>query len=186
MIMLLFAAKARSILCSMSKVFSRLANNQLVGYLRENRIQPPNLYAYTKHRGVDDYWSDLTSKFAEAKDGGYKMALSMYDLSSAFDLCQQSILIPKLERLGLEASAISLIRSLLTDRVVRTKIGDKLSREETFSLGSPQGEIISSTLFTILVLDFGTTKLRLERKARTEENMQFFFGRRPLFCYGSK
>ena len=157
-----------TILTSMSKVFSRLANDQLVNYLRLNRIQPPNLYAYTKYRGVDDYWIDLTSKFAEAKDGGYKMALSMYDLSSAFDLCQQSILIPKLKRLGLEDSATDLISSLLTDRVVRTKIGDKLSREETFSVGSPQGEILSSSLFTILVLDFGTVKSRLETKARNE------------------
>ena len=151
---------------SLSKVWEKVANKQLQQYLFEYNIMDDSQHAYRKGKGVDSFWQDLTSRICHAKDRGKKVLIMGFDLSSAFNLCQRSILIPKLRRLGFQESALTLLTEVLRDRKVATKIEGCLSSWATVDVGVFEGGIISPVMFNLSVVDFAAIKFRVEKEAK--------------------
>ena len=142
------------ILQSLSKVWERLLNIQLMRHLEENSILPHHQHAYRSARGCSSYWQDLETKITYFKERGYKVSLLVFDLSAAFNLVQKSVLIPKLRRIGVGENTIKLLDNFLTGRKVTTKIGEAMSKVVEVPVGTPEGGINSPTLFSLTTMDF--------------------------------
>ena len=80
-------------------------------------------------------------------------SLTFLDLSAAFDTLSRDIFCSKLKAYGFDLTSRNWFRSYLTDRSQCVMIGSHMSSKVTLKVGSPQGAILSPTIFIILISD---------------------------------
>ena len=81
------------------------------------------------------------------------MAILFLDLQKAFDTVSHDILLKKLHHYGIRGTAHNLLRSYLSNRKQRTKIGNVISDVAFVLWGVPQGSILGPLLFLIFIND---------------------------------
>ena len=82
--------------------------------------------------------------------------LVLLDLLVAFDMVDQQILINRLTSMfGISECALTLIRSYLTGRSQRVKVGESRSDPVTLHFGIPQGSVLGPILFTLYTCPLG-------------------------------
>ena len=79
-----------------------------------------------------------------------KVLAVFLDLEKAFDLMWRSGVILKLTEYGIKGRTIKWIRDFLTDRKIRVKIDDECADFQEQENGSPQGAVLSPTLFNVI------------------------------------
>ena len=85
---------------------------------------------------------------------GYKTAVVSLDVEKAFDAVWHNGLRYKLTTVpGLPAKLLRLLSNYLTDRHILVRVGQSRSRDVTLRAGTPQGSVLSPTLFNIFVND---------------------------------
>lgn len=83
-------------------------------------------------------------------DGGKVTALTLLDLSAAFDTIDHGILLQRLEKwYGFSGVVISWLNSYLSDRLQSVKLDHCLSKKEILRSGVPQGSVLGPLLFTL-------------------------------------
>ena len=79
-----------------------------------------------------------------------KVLAVFLDLEKAFDLMWRSGVILKLTEYGIKGRSLKWIKDFLTDRKIRTKIDDTYVEFQEQENGSPQGAVLSPTLFNVI------------------------------------
>ena len=145
-----------SLLKSASKVLEIVINQQVLRYFEENHLLPKSQHGFRHMRSTFSAVAAMHETWLENKvKKGHSQAVTFFDLSAAFDTLSSDIFCSKIKLYGLNEKSISWFRSYLTNRQQVVMVEDAISEPLTINVGSPQGAILSPTIFIILISDIG-------------------------------
>ena len=139
-----------SLASCLCKMMERIILNRLLAKIGGSLH--PNLNGFIKGRSTA---SCITSFLANER-AKYSVFL---DLKSAFDKANRQIILFELVKLGVKGKLLTWIKDYLTGRSGYVLFQGKKSSVKDFELGTPQGGVLSPTLFNVLINVIVSTKL---------------------------
>ena len=131
-----------------SKLIERLAVNRFNQHISTNQLLPDCQSAYRRHHSTETAVAIVINNIARTVDSGKVCALSLLDLSAAFDTVDHCILSKVLERrFAVEGVALAWFQSYFSRRTQTFYVGDVSSRQVPLMYGVPQGSILGPTAF---------------------------------------
>ena len=134
----------------LSKVLEKLLVNQLNTHI--NTLNTSNQYQSVcrKFHSTKTAQMKIHSDILASMDAGRVTALTLLDLSAAFDTIDHIILLSRLDYwFGAIGKALNCFKSYLNGRCQRIEIGDCLSSKAYLKFGVPWGSVLGPLLFTL-------------------------------------
>ena len=142
-----------SCLPAASKVLEIVVCSQLSEYLESNNLLPSNQHGFRPRRSTMSAWHEIQLDWAMKGDEKLVTGVLLWDLSAAFDTLDCEGVCAKLKLFGLQERSVNWVRSFLTNRSQRVKIGKSLSSYRPVPTGVPQGGVLSPLVFVTFVSD---------------------------------
>ena len=138
---------------SVSKVVELLVNKQVLNFFETNKLFPDSQHGFRGKRSTFSAVANMHEKWLKNHEMKRHQSLTFLDLSAAFDTLSKDIFCAKLKQYGFDEKSIAWFNSYLSGRSQRVMIGSTISEPVTLTVGSPQGAILSPTIFILLVAD---------------------------------
>ena len=140
-------------LCCASKVFERLILNRINQVEQEGKIDltGKSQHGFKKNRGTASASLLLQSLISRSLDDDEFVAVASLDLSSAFDVVDVTLLIKRMNIMGLPADLVSLVKTWLLERYFYVEIDGVTSQLTVTWFGIIQGSILGPILYAIFI-----------------------------------
>lgn len=167
---------------SIPKMFDSLVYDQLFWYCRELIINQQ--HGFFRGRSTVTNLLVYETHLLNALENREQVDAIYTDFSKAFDKVNHNLLLHKLNNLGFNDLILTWLRSFLTGRRQRVKIGNNKSKEIEVLSGVPQGSHCAPLLFSLFVNDISlhindcdfllfADDLKLYRSINTREDQEF-------------
>ena len=137
-----------SFLC---KILEKVVSSRLNSHINSSS-HTSNDYqsAYRKFHSAETALLKIHNDILSSRDDGKVTALTLLDLSAAFDTIDHTILLRRLDDwFGVSGKAPEWFKSYLTCRSQRIKLGNCLSSKSDLSFEVPQRSVLGPLLFTL-------------------------------------
>ena len=137
-----------------SKIFEKLIFNRLYSFFDVNKLISNNQFGFLKNRSTAQANGKLIHHSLPAiKDNTYTISVYL-DMSKAFDCVDHAILLEKFEKYGIRGNTLKFLKSYLSDRTQRVKIGENtFSKSKKVKIGVPQGSCLGPLFYLIYCND---------------------------------
>ena len=133
-----------------SKLIEKVVAKQLNEFISLEGLLNVNQSAYKSSHFTETALLKIQNDIALSVDSGKAVALTLLDLSAAFDTIDHSLLYDCLhDWFGLDGTVLSWIKSYLSNHKQKIKIGDSFSEAVILPFGVPQGSVLGPLLFTL-------------------------------------
>ena len=135
-----------------SKVLERVVNTQLTDHLNHHNLHHPLQSAYRTQHSVETALLKVQNDIFSSVDQRKSVALILLDLSAAFDTVDHQFLLQRVKKkFGIDEVALRWIRSYLSSREQRVKVGDEVSTSRVMQCGVPQGSVLGPMFFSLYI-----------------------------------
>ena len=155
-----------SLTSCLSKTMERMVNARLYKYLEDAKLIDDVQAGFRKKRSTTDQLVSFTESVVTSWQGREHTVACFIDLQNAYDKVWREGLRLKLLRSGVEGKMYGWISDFLTNRSIKTKLGNTTSSYLPLVDGLPQGSALSCTLFLIYMSD-------ISRTVKTESRLAF-------------
>jgi hypothetical protein len=142
-----------SLLSNFSKILEKVMCNRLTAFLEGNKLISKHQFGFRKKHSTVHPILHLLNEVSEASSRK-KFTLAIFcDLRKAFDTCDHTILIKKLNKMGVRGPELQWFTSYLNGRLQFVTINGSDSEQLEINKGVPQGSILGPLLFLIYIND---------------------------------
>jgi Reverse transcriptase (RNA-dependent DNA polymerase)/Endonuclease-reverse transcriptase len=134
-----------------AKVFDSIMTDELFDRFKD--IIVPQQHAFYRKRSTVTNLADHTEKLQRCVDRGSQTDVIYTDYAKAFDKIDHSILVNKLQTLGISGNLLTWFWSYIVGRSQRVQIGESLSNPITVSSSVAQGSHLGPMLFSLFLND---------------------------------
>ena len=142
-----------SLLAVPGMILERAVGIQIEAYFEYRTLLKEYQFGFRKNRSTITAVATMNAIIMEGIRKNKKVAALFYDLSAAFDTINQDTLCKKLEAYGMNPRSVKWVRSYLTNRKQRVKMGNVYSEDTELKVGTPQGSRLSPLLFSVIMSD---------------------------------
>ena len=142
-----------SLLPTIGKLFEKIIADRIYKWAEDKNILNNEQSGFRKNRSTVDNLFQLINDFQEAKISGERMHAVFVDFEKAFDKVNHSLLLYKLNFLGIPKYLLHILHSYLSNRKAFIQHHDFKSSTFVLKAGVPQGSCLSPILFSIFVSD---------------------------------
>ena len=140
-----------SLTSQLGKLLETVVNKRLTHHLEANNLISETQAGFRQNRQTLDQLVALENEIKAGKTNNKTVGAVFLDLEKAYDTMWREGLLKKLKELGIRGHMYNYIASFLRDRTFQVKVGSALSSVHQLQNGTPQGAVISPTLFNIAV-----------------------------------
>lgn len=132
-----------------SKLLERCVSKQLQEHLSKNSFHEPFQSAYRPYHSTETALLRVQNDILVSMDEQKVTLLVMLDLSAAFDTVDHTILLHRLESIGISGLVLSWFSSYLSNRTQSVFLKGISSESINLTCGVPQGSVLGPILFNI-------------------------------------
>jgi hypothetical protein len=143
-----------SLLSSISKILEKIVAEKLVFHLKTNDLLYQHQYGFIAKKSTEHNLMHIVNFITSALNDGMYCIGVFLDLKKAFDVCSHSILLAKLNKMGIQGTALDWFKNYLSGRSQKVEINGILSDPLELDISVIQGSILGPILFLCYINDF--------------------------------
>ena len=135
------------------KLMEKMVNTRLVWHLETKELLSPFQFGFRKNRCTLDPLMRLSNQIQQGFVKQCQTIGVFFDLEKAYDTTWRFGILKKIHNIGIKGNMINFIRSFLSERYIKVRVGNTLSKSFLQEEGVPQGSVLSVTCFAIAIND---------------------------------
>ena len=136
-----------------SKIFESVVKKFIESHVEGHQILSKYQHGFRKGHSTSSNLISFTNDLANLANDSRSISVIYTDLRKAFDSVPHDLLLRKLEHLGIAGPTHRWLKSFLSDRQQRVRVGNEYSNYINVKSGVPQGGVLSGLLFALYVND---------------------------------
>lgn len=135
------------------KLMERMINERLMYIMEKRGMVAECQSGFRRGRNTMDAVLCLEDNIRKAQVNKETAVAVFFDVEKAYDMLWREGLMIKLYNMGIRGNFLNWIKDFLEGRTIQVKIGAVLSSEYVIENGTPQGSVVSPTLFSVMIND---------------------------------
>ena len=166
-----------SLLPVISKIIEKYMYLKLVSHPDKNGVTYPKQFRFHKGHSTTDAYLVAVAETLNSFQKSFSLLSVFVDLRKAFDTVNHSIILAKLEKLGVWGVALDWFRSYLCNQVQYVTYQGVDSDKKGLPCGVPQGSLLGVILFQIQINDLKSCLRYSDSILYVDDTMIYVFGR---------